>query len=790
MSIVRRLFMTCCGVALVLLLAPATEPPIPAGSAALPAATPAPPDLPNRRSVTSACGTDNPYFVAACSIEYGSQISMRESPDFPSIVIFRNTPDDDPVLMAASFAQVGSVYGLGYSAPEHALFAAAFHKRMFEYGPGGSGTVYRIDLDTREATEFARLPAGPDRHSGLVDRDVMGRDFAAKTSLGDLDIGDDGEGLFVTNLEDGRIYRFDETSGALLSDFAHGAAAAEWAEDARPFALKVKDGHVYHGVVRSAEGSQDPFQLFAVVFQSRPDGSDMQIVAQVPLSGARGEARLPSLVTWPEPVVIALLDWLPWRDGYHTLVRDKATMAVYPQPIVTDIEFDGAGNMLLGLRDRMADMSLGSQLIGPAGSGVIEKPGLPAGDLIRLEPDGSGGWGGTPDDFYYDRTSLSDETIAGGLAVEPIADRVVAGAYALLPGDSVGSLSGIDEVALWYDTGIGRPVAIENVCDPLYFEKGDLSPHPFPPWTPRPGPSPTPRPTWTPVSGSVAEAAPLTHSEWLPARSIGDIERLCAPTPIPTATFTPGPTSTPTDTSTPTKTPEPTSTSLPSATPQPVVIYLPLAERGQCRRRRIQTDVVLVLDVSTSMRRDTRAGRSKLEAALEAATSFVDAMTLDPGAEEATDRVAIVGFNDLAWSAHPLSADGDSLRRAIAALAERSAEGTRLDLAFAAGIDALGSGTGDKERDRALLLLTDGLPNRVPTPEGGGSQEDTVLDVAARARDGGIVVYTIGLGLPGDFSRELLIEAAGDASRFHAAPDAEDLADIYRTLAGRLTACR
>ena len=35
---------------------------------------------------------------------------------------------------------------------------------------------------------------------------------------------------------------------------------------------------------------------------------------------------------------------------------------------------------------------------------------------------------------------------------------------------------------------------------------------------------------------------------------------------------------------------------------------------------------------------------------------------------------------------------------------------------------------------RAMIFLTDGLPNRVPTPMPGGRQEDTVLAVAAEAR--------------------------------------------------------
>jgi Mg-chelatase subunit ChlD len=104
----------------------------------------------------------------------------------------------------------------------------------------------------------------------------------------------------------------------------------------------------------------------------------------------------------------------------------------------------------------------------------------------------------------------------------------------------------------------------------------------------------------------------------------------------------------------PTHTPTATATSAPTPTPA-IHIYLPASLRTVCKLRAV--DVVLVVDVSSSMRRATGDG------------------------------------------------------------------GTKLDLGIRVGAEIL-AGV-DPSRWRAMVFLTDGMPNRVPTPEAGGSQEDT-----------------------------------------------------------------
>ena len=152
-------------------------------------------------------------------------------------------------------------------------------------------------------------------------------------------------------------------------------------------------------------------------------------------------------------------------------------------------------------------------------------------------------------------------------------------------------------------------------------------------------------------------------------------------------------------------------------------------------------------------------------------------------------EVAIVAFNDTAWIQQSLTATPNLLRGAISGLSDAVAEGTRLDLALVRGIEALQGPTRRNENTPVLILLTDGLPNRVPTPLPRGTQEDTILDLALQATNLGFRVYAIGVGRPGGpdpadrINPDLLRAVASEPSMYYQTPDAEDLERIYAEIA-------
>jgi len=257
------------------------------------------------------------------------------------------------------------------------------------------------------------------------------------------------------------------------------------------------------------------------------------------------------------------------------------------------------------------------------------------------------------------------------------------------------------------------------------------------------------------------------------------VEVLEPPTPTPTASATITPTDTPSRTPTateaatagPTPTLSPTPTSTPTSTPIRRPVYLPLALGELCDPHRLAADVVLVIDVSSSMGFPTRdGGVIKRDAARDAARAFLDAMR--PG----LDRVALVAFADGAEVLVSLGGNHGAVRAALANLPRR--EGTRIDAGLSAAVAVLDGAGRRSATAEAILLVTDGQPTR--------SSEADVRAAADKARVAGATLYAVGLGA--DVNPVLLREVAGDPSRYYAAPGAEDLTELYARIA-RLIPC-
>ena len=427
----------------------------------------------------------------------------------------------------------------------------------------------------------------------------------------------------------------------------------------------------------------------------------------------------------------------PWSSW-----RNSSTMGGGHEAMLSDIVVRKNGDLLLGLRDRMGDTQLS----------------IGYGDLIIARQQG-GVW--VPDttgggEFYKDDI-IHPEPLWGALALSPLGDRVVSSVL-----DPIVTQSG---GAIWFDNSNG----VGGMKETLYQTTG---------------------------SGA-------TDPTFAKSQGLGDVESLCPPPLVPT--FTPVATATVTDTATPTLTPSatptktatatatatrtPTATATATATSVPGRIYLPMLNRNWCLPKS-HVDVVLVLDMSTSMERLTRSGRSKHAAAVEAARSFVRQMDLRPDEAGRADRAAVVGFNDAAWTAVGLTHDLQALEDGLDSLEARIAQGTRLDLALLQGQDVLdGGGLRGGGVAPVIILLTDGLPNRVPTPRAGGTQEDTILAAGSAVKASGTRIFTVGLGEASDVLDRLLRGVASAPEDYAFAPDGEDLAAIYKRLAGRVHGC-
>ena len=274
------------------------------------------------------------------------------------------------------------------------------------------------------------------------------------------------------------------------------------------------------------------------------------------------------------------------------------------------------------------------------------------------------------------------------------------------------------------------------------------APRPSPSPTPIPSPSPSPSPSVVPTAETPTPTRPSPSPSPSPS-SVATATRVTDPTRIPRPA-----------------TASPTSV---LGTPPVYSIVLPVALLEFCPPKDVYTDVVLVIDASTSMRERTADGTPKIDVAIEAAEVFIDGLRLGPG----QDRVAVVTFSAKAETLHRLT---DAPRRAGASLKRlRISASSRVDR----GVDRATTelvARGRPGHVHAMVVLSDGKVNGAERGRPG---------VAARgARHVGITVYVVGMGPSMD--EQVLREMAGRADRFYSAPAPHLIRAIYIDLSERV----
>lgn len=145
-------------------------------------------------------------------------------------------------------------------------------------------------------------------------------------------------------------------------------------------------------------------------------------------------------------------------------------------------------------------------------------------------------------------------------------------------------------------------------------------------------------------------------------------------------------------------------------------------------------DIILVVDLSTSMRAEdlSAAGRARdrLGAAKEVVAKFIE--------RRSGDRIGLVAFSALPYAVAPLTLDHGWLLRQLDRLeAGMIEDGTAIGDGIAAAVNRLRESTA---RSKVIVLLTDGINNRgALAPE----------DAARAARALGIRIHAVGAGARG-----------------------------------------
>jgi hypothetical protein len=293
----------------------------------------------------------------------------------------------------ATTNQVGTTFGIAYHRATRRAFVSAFMKKHAKFGPGGTGAIYQVNRNTGVVSEYVNLntvfgagTAGANPHNTAdynTDNGNATWDAVGKIAFGGMAISEDEANLFVMNLANRRLYRIP-TSGALTSVTIQSSAfpatmpGCTDAGDVRPFAVNFYEGLIYVGAVCSADASDDRNVLQAYVYTVNP--ATLAFSAAPVFQTLLNYTRLET-----DPGLSA--NWLAWRGNYTTI---SASHFIYPQPMLTDIEFD-RGNMILSLRDRNGDQTGYNSASNPANPAQLFK-GITAGDILRACGSPALGW--------------------------------------------------------------------------------------------------------------------------------------------------------------------------------------------------------------------------------------------------------------------------------------------------------------------------------------------------------------------------------------------------------------
>ncbi len=151
------------------------------------------------------------------------------------------------------------------------------------------------------------------------------------------------------------------------------------------------------------------------------------------------------------------------------------------------------------------------------------------------------------------------------------------------------------------------------------------------------------------------------------------------------------------------------------------------------KEKRLGIDILLTLDVSSSMASIDFKPKNRLEVAKEVLADFIQ--------KRNNDRLGLVIFAGITYTKCPITIDHDMLDATLTdtKIKEVGEDGTALGMALATSVNRIHD-TKSKTKTKIIILLTDGMNNR---------GEIDPRDAADIARSFNIKVYTIGVGTRG-----------------------------------------
>ena len=332
-------------------------------------------------------GNSNPYLAVPQQINgtCNNAVSGIE----PSVYTFLYNATGNPtggvavsdnVPNTKSFtSQTGALWGQAYQKKTKTLYAAAVLRRFAGLGPLGTGGIYKINMSNPAANTGAanfidvqtigittgadpRTASGCDAVSTGADlpaNDIAAADLVGKTGIGGIDFEESTNTLWLVNLHDSKLYGIkninplvtpvaaDVVGGYTISlpsgyNVVNGVL--------RPWAVKTHGGYIYVGAVADASGESnidDLTNLKGYVLKFDPANTAAGFTVEFTFSfnyAHPGYGPLSGLERWHCWQMAGINSWSYWVTS----------------PILSDIEFDKDGSIIMGIADR-SGMQLGGQ---------------------------------------------------------------------------------------------------------------------------------------------------------------------------------------------------------------------------------------------------------------------------------------------------------------------------------------------------------------------------------------------------------------------------------------------
>ncbi|MFK7935659.1 MAG: SdrD B-like domain-containing protein, partial [Saprospiraceae bacterium] len=355
---------------------------------------------------------ENPFLMVPCYVRGGGNgmddVMVRWSYDNSGF-----GPDDKIVVSRES--EVGALWGMAYSPSDKIAYTSSVlktHAKLHEgVGGGGIDALFTIDpFSPTNGTLWLELqddlginvgqsliPNNATRGlNSTVQHDDTVYPLVGTVGIGDIDISDDNDTLFVVNLYNKKLYSIDIAAKTVIDSFPvpdPGCSNGTY----RPWAVEYHKGKVYVGSIcdgstagkdatatNALTNTLGRSDLHAYVY--RLDGSSFTTVLDFPLDY---EKRFNS--DWADHQDVT--GWFPWTSDvpHNATTGGVGPVVSYPTPLLSDIVFDDNGDMVLGFVDRTGFQLGDANYSGDPTTGTDLYTVFAGGDILRACSN-SGTW--------------------------------------------------------------------------------------------------------------------------------------------------------------------------------------------------------------------------------------------------------------------------------------------------------------------------------------------------------------------------------------------------------------